>query len=242
MDVGLHGRARIAAAVSAATLPPQTRSTGRSACNLAGEPGRGGDRAGRLDGELRPLVEEPERVLDLLLGHEHALEIAADLQRQPTGEGRAEAVGDRARLDRDRLAALERRRGARGTAPARRRSPASGRRSRLDPGDEPAAADSDDDGVGVGRVLLDLESNRAGAGEHERVVERMDERRGRSPRSARADARTPPPARPPRGRRTRRSRGWRRSSAPTRPATSRPARRFPPRQQPTRPPARGCRR
>ena len=41
---------------------------------------------------------------------------------------------------------------------------------------EPAAADGDDHGVGVGRVLLDLEADGAGAGEDDRVVERMDER------------------------------------------------------------------
>ena len=34
MDVGLHRRARIAAAVCVATLPPETRTTGRSASIL----------------------------------------------------------------------------------------------------------------------------------------------------------------------------------------------------------------
>src|SRR5262245_38986143 len=34
MDVGLHGRARIAAAVSAATFPPETTTTGRLASTL----------------------------------------------------------------------------------------------------------------------------------------------------------------------------------------------------------------
>jgi len=46
----------------------------------------------------------------------------------------------------------------------------------LEPGDEPAAADADDHCVGVRCVLLDLEPDRAGAGDHERVVERVHER------------------------------------------------------------------
>ena len=45
-----------------------------------------------------------------------------------------------------------------------------------DAADEPAAADGDGDDVGVGRVLLDLEPDRAGARDHDRVVERMHER------------------------------------------------------------------
>ena len=49
----------------------------------------------------------------------------------------------------------------------------------LDPGDQPAAADGDDDGVGVGRVLLDLEPDGAGARDHERIVERVHERAAR---------------------------------------------------------------
>ena len=46
----------------------------------------------------------------------------------------------------------------------------------LDARDQPAAADRDDDRVRVRRVLLDLEPDRPGACEHERVVERVDER------------------------------------------------------------------
>ena len=45
-----------------------------------------------------------------------------------------------------------------------------------DPADEPAAADGDGDDIGVRRVLLDLEPDRAGARDHDRVVERMHER------------------------------------------------------------------
>ena len=76
------GRARIPEAVCAATLPPLTITTGRSAFTLPAEERRGGGRAGRLARELGPLVEEAERVLDLLLGDEHALEVAAQLDRE----------------------------------------------------------------------------------------------------------------------------------------------------------------
>ena len=44
---------------------------------------------------------------------------------------------------------------------------------RVDAADQPAAADRDDHGVGVRRVLFDLEPDGALPGEHERVVERM---------------------------------------------------------------------
>ena len=42
--------------------------------------------------------------------------------------------------------------------------------------DQAAAADRDDHRVGVGCVLLDLERERPGAGEDERVLVRVDER------------------------------------------------------------------
>ena len=44
---------------------------------------------------------------------------------------------------------------------------------------EPAAADRDDDRVDVRRVLQDLEADRPLAGDHERVVERVDEHAAR---------------------------------------------------------------
>ena len=77
----------------------------------------------------------------------------------------------------------------------RARSRARPRSTRIAPGvaergedaaDEPAAADRDDDRVGVGRVLFDLEADGAGAGEHDRVVEGMDERAPGLLRPARA--------------------------------------------------------
>ena len=47
----------------------------RSLPRFARQNRRDGDRSGRLAGELRPRVEEPERLLDLRLGDEHALHI-----------------------------------------------------------------------------------------------------------------------------------------------------------------------
>ena len=69
--------ARIAEAVSAATLPPETTATtdlARLERDLSGQqrPRRG--RPGGLAGELRALVEEAEAVLDLLFGDEDALD------------------------------------------------------------------------------------------------------------------------------------------------------------------------
>ena len=78
---------------------------------------------------------------------------------------------------------------------------ARGRRSRGgDPGDQPAAADGDDHGVGVGRVLLDLEPDGARAGDHDRVVERVHERAARLVASGARGARRPRRGRSARGR------------------------------------------
>ena len=81
---------------------------------------------------------------------------------------RVEAVGDRARLDLHALAGLERRvqRGAQ--PPARRRRRAPGRSAAATPGDQPAAADRDDDRLHVGEVFEDLEPDRALAGQEHR--------------------------------------------------------------------------
>src|SRR5687768_808731 len=67
------------------------------------------DRRGRLAGELRAAVEEAHPVRDLLLGDEDALDSAllADAYRVLACERRAQPVGQRARLDGDRLAGLE---------------------------------------------------------------------------------------------------------------------------------------
>ena len=84
------------------------------------------------------------------------------------------------------------------------------------------------DRVGVRRVLFDLEADGAGAGDHERVVERVDAACGRSRSMQLVEPlERARPGRSPRGRRSRRSRASPRSSARTRPATSRRARRSP---------------
>ena len=118
------------------------------------------------------------------------------------GERRVEAVGDRV---------------AGSTGTGRPASSASAQRGRAlgldaddadaerrdggrDPRDEPAAADRDDDRVDVGGVLEDLEPDGALPRDHERIVERVDERRARLRDELVRAARTPPPGRRPRGR------------------------------------------
>ena len=178
MDVGLHRPARIPEAVCAETLPPLTIDDRPLGLHLAREQRceRGG--AGGLARELRARVEEAERVLDLLLGDEHPLDPAAELDRDAARERGVQAVRDRPRLDRDGRARGERRmQGLARLRLDRDDANAPGRAERGDdPADEPAAADGDGDDVGVGRVLLDLEPDRAGARDHDRVVERMHER------------------------------------------------------------------
>ena len=109
-----------------------------------------------------------------------------------SGEGRAQPVGDRARLDGDRLAGLE---------PAVQRvgelgldgddaAPLGGDR---DPGDEPAAADRDDDDR-ASRDVLERSRGRRCPGRRSSTGRRRDARAGGpSPPSARAGGRTPRP-------------------------------------------------
>src|SRR3954453_2415858 len=52
----------------------------------AAQPRRRGDRGGGLARELGALVQVPEGVPDLVLADEVVLEIAADLERQATGD------------------------------------------------------------------------------------------------------------------------------------------------------------
>ena len=158
-------------------------------------------------------------------------------------ERRVQAVGDRARLDRNRTPVPRLPRGAPATSRARRRRCAPGRRAAaVMPGDQPAPSDRDDDGVGVGRVLLDLEPDRPRAGDHERVVERVDERPSRLCRRTASRSKASAGARrlqiDVRAVAARRVR----ASAPTRPSTSRRARPPPPRRPRTPRPGRGCRR
>ena len=94
---------------------------------------------------------------------------------------------------------------------------------RRDPGDEPAAADRDDDHVDVRHVLEDLEPDRALAG-HGRAGRRTGGRAsGRSPRRISSSRSNASPGRPPRGRPRRRSRAPRRpfAGSPSRHMTTR---------------------
>ena len=109
-----------------------------------------------------------------------------------------------------------------------------------DPRREPAAADRDQERLELGQLLRELEADRALAGDHALVLERVDERGARSPRPGaaprRARRRTSRRAARPR----RRSAASARPSPSARPAASRssPARRA--RARRTRPPGRGC--
>src|SRR5690606_16601822 len=130
----------------------------------------------------RAFQEEREAAQDLRVRDEDDVvhERAHVLQRVGPGGGRGEAV-------RDGVDALE----ARGRAVAQRErhacralgldtDDADRGPERLDggrdAGDEAAAPDRHDDDVGVGRVLEDLEADRALARDDVRVVERVDER------------------------------------------------------------------
>src|SRR6185437_7020975 len=88
-------------------------------------------------------------------------------------EGRIQAVGDRDRLDRDRLAGcqslVQRGRGL-GLD-----SDYSGFYRRPDARDESTTTDRDDDDVEVGRILDELQTDGALAGDHERIVEGVNE-------------------------------------------------------------------
>ena len=125
-------------------------------------------------------VEEPERVLDLLLGDEHALDFVRlqHGERRLARERAGEPVGDRVRRHghgpsgRERI--VHRRRALRldrDDAPVGRRGG--------DSGDEAAAARRHEDRLDLGRVLEQLERQGALAGDHERVVERVHERPAR---------------------------------------------------------------
>src|SRR5262249_44628231 len=133
---------------------------------------RGG--AGRLDRELRAPVEEAHRRRDLVLADEDALEVATELERQGAETRRVEAVCDRARLEGDRVAGA--RRGMKRLRELRLdgdHADAVADRG-LDAADQAAAADPDDDRVGPGDVLLELERQCPGAREDERVLVRVD--------------------------------------------------------------------
>ena len=56
--------------------------------HFPGQEGGDSDRRGRLAGELRAAVEEPHPVRDLVLGDEHALDVAFVTDRVPRARRR----------------------------------------------------------------------------------------------------------------------------------------------------------
>ena len=144
MDVGLHGSARIAEAISGPTLPPETTATIDLGLDAAREDGRHGGRAGGLAGELHVGVEAAHRRLDLVVRDGHDLDaVRAGRARAPRARRTARRARSRSSAARRRPACRPRARGQRppirrarlrrrGRPAARppRRSPRSARRRR----------------------------------------------------------------------------------------------------------------
>ena len=103
------------------------------------------------------------------------LQLSAELERELPDARRVAAVRDRGRLEGDRVAGLDRRMEGAGKLGLDRDHAPAGADRGLDAGDQPAAADGDHDRVGTRDVLLELEPDRAGAGEDERVLVRVNE-------------------------------------------------------------------
>ena len=143
---------------------------GAGTADLAREQRGDADRAGTLDDELRPLEQQHDRLADLLVGHvDHVVEQRVeDAHRQLAGLLHEDAVRDREA----RLAGLH----ADDAHVRLHRAQRGG-----DPGREPAAADRDEDGLGRLELLRQLEADRALAGDHDRILERMEERRAGLP-------------------------------------------------------------
>ena len=111
-----------------------------------------------------------------VFAHEDAIDSpAADLEGQLSRKRRCEAVGDGVRLDPDAVTGLE-------AGPEGLRllgldgdDPRAALEGGDDAGDEAAAAHADDDRLDVGDVFEHLERERPVAGDHVRVVVRVDE-------------------------------------------------------------------
>ena len=113
MDAGLHSSSRIATAVWAATLPPETTATVVPAGSAWTFPASRAAASTRLRRARRQVLRARRGsgiAVDLVLRDEHHLvhQLAADRQRIRAGERSVQPVRDRARLDGDRLACLER--------------------------------------------------------------------------------------------------------------------------------------
>ena len=128
-----------------------------------------GDRRGTraFDDELRPLEQERDRLCDrVVLDVDDVVEkLVEDRHRQLARVLHGDAVGNRRAARLPRLHADD--------ADARPQRAQHGR----DPGGEPAAADRKQERRRVGHLLDELEPDRALARDHERVLERVHERR-----------------------------------------------------------------
>jgi hypothetical protein len=132
-----------------------------------------------FDHRLLDLEQHQDRLLDVVFRDQDDVvdEGADDGQRQRPGRLDADAVGD------GRLAALAiavvdrvpRRREALGLDADDVQVGAERLRRRRHAGDQAAAADGDDQGVDLGLLGEHLERDRALAGDHRQVVERMDD-------------------------------------------------------------------
>ena len=123
-------------------------------------------RAGALDDELRALEQQRDRLADLLVVDDDELveQLVEDRHRQLAGVLDGDAVGDRVAV--------------RPACTPTRRTPGPQRAHRdRDAGGEPAAADRDEQRLRVRQLLGELEPDRALAGDHALVLERVDERR-----------------------------------------------------------------
>ena len=168
---------------SAATLPPETTATTGPGAG-ATRPASSAASAAAAAGSATTFARSASRRIaatDLVVGDQHDVvhQIADELVGERAGERRREAVGDRRDpLERHGLARCERareRRSTLGLDPDDAHAGAQVAQRDRGAADQPAAADRDDDRADVRDVVDDLEPERPLAGEHERVVERVDQ-------------------------------------------------------------------
>jgi hypothetical protein len=142
------------------------RDWARGAAHLAGEQRRDADGAGALDHELGALEQEDDRFADGFVVDVHQVveDVVEDRHRQVARLLHVDAVGNReagqAGLDAD--------------DPEIGPKIAEGDR---DPRRQPSAADRNDDRLGCGHLLRELEPDRSLARDNLRILERVDEGR-----------------------------------------------------------------
>ena len=154
----------------------------RFALDAARENGRDRGGACRLAGELRVGVEPPHRLLDLLVRDDHDLDAAprrrASALPPANGASSPPAIVSGITATGSPASSAERSAVDPSGSTATTRTPRAATAAAI-PAMSPPPPTGNDDRVDAGRVLEDLEPDRALAGDHERVVERVDERRAR---------------------------------------------------------------